>query len=116
MEADHLSATFAALADPTRRAILARLSEGEATVTELAAPFALSLPTISNHLRVLRQAGLVRQGRKAQWRPYRLEPERLKEIDAWMAKYRRHWEVSFDRLDEYLNQLQGKGEEHGRTG
>ena len=114
MESDHLSATFAALADPTRRAILARLSQGEATVTELAEPFALSLPTISNHLKVLRHAGLVRQGRRAQWRPYRLEPERLKEIAIWVEEYRRHWEVSFDRLDEYLNQLQGKGEDHER--
>jgi DNA-binding transcriptional ArsR family regulator len=111
METDQLSVTFAALADPTRRAILARLSQGEATVTELAEPFALSLPTISSHLRVLRHAGLVRQGRRAQWRPYQLEPERLREIAIWVEHYRKHWEVSFDRLDEYLDQLQGKGEE-----
>lgn len=108
MQPDNLSITFAALADPTRRAILARLGQGEATVTELAEPFGLSLPTISNHLKVLRHAGLVSQGRKAQWRPCRLEPAPLKDIAAWVEDYRRHWEVSFDRLDDYLDQLQGK--------
>ena len=106
---DHLSITFAALADPTRRAILARLAQGEATVTELAAPFNLSLPTISKHLKVLQHAGLVRQGRKAQWRPCRLEAEPLKEVADWVADYRRFYDESFDRLDDYLRELQAKG-------
>jgi DNA-binding transcriptional ArsR family regulator len=106
MHADPLSATFAALADPTRRAILARLATGEATVTELAAPFDMSLPGVSKHLKVLREAGLVTQGRDAQWRPVRLEPSRLQEISAWVEQYRRLWEARFDRLDEYLRDLQ----------
>ena len=106
MYADPLSATFAALADPTRRAILARLATGEATVTELAAPFDMSLPGVSKHLKVLREAGLVTQGRDAQWRPVRLEPSRLQEISAWVEQYRRLWEARFDRLDEYLRELQ----------
>lgn len=106
MHADPLSATFAALADPTRRAILARLATGEATVTELAAPFDMSLPGVSKHLKVLREAGLVTQGRDAQWRPVRLEPSRLQEISAWVEQYRRLWEARFDRLDEYLHGLQ----------
>lgn len=106
MHADPLSATFAALADPTRRAILARLATGEATVTELAAPFDMSLPGVSKHLKVLRQAGLVTQGRDAQWRPVRLEPARLQEISAWVEQYRRLWDARFDRLDEYLRELQ----------
>jgi DNA-binding transcriptional ArsR family regulator len=105
---DPLSTTFAALADPTRRAILARLANGEATVTELAAPFDLSLPAISKHLKVLQRAGLVEQGRKAQWRPCRLKPERLRDVSDWLGQYRRHWEASFDRLDDYLHQLQLK--------
>jgi DNA-binding transcriptional ArsR family regulator len=109
MTTDHLSITFAALADPTRRAILARLAQGEATVTELAAPFNLSLPTISKHLKVLQHAGLVRQGRKAQWRPCRLEAEPLKEVADWVADYRRFYDESFDRLDDYLRELQAKG-------
>ena len=109
MTTDHLSITFAALADPTRRAILARLAQGEATVTELAAPFNLSLPTISKHLKVLQHAGLVRQGRKAQWRPCRLEAEPLKEVADWVADYRRFYDESFDRLDAYLRELQAKG-------
>jgi DNA-binding transcriptional ArsR family regulator len=104
--ADSLSTTFAALADPTRRAILARLSAGEASVTELAAPFDLSLPAISKHLRVLQRAGLITQGRKAQWRPCRLAPAPLKDVDAWLERYRRHWEESFDRLDAYLREIQ----------
>ncbi len=103
---DPLSATFAALADPTRRAILARLAKGEATVTELAAPFDLSLPAISKHLKVLQRAGLIEQGRQAQWRPCRLRPERLRDVADWIGQYRRHWEESFERLDAYLRELQ----------
>lgn len=103
---DELSLTFAALADPTRRAILARLAQGEATVNELAAPFNLSLPGVSKHLKVLQHAGLISQGRRAQWRPCRLEPERLKEAADWIATYRHIWEERFDRLDEYLHELQ----------
>src|ERR1041384_2864150 len=105
MESDHLSATFSALADPTRRAILARLSSGEATVAELAAPFDMSLPAISKHLKVLERAGLIERGREAQWRPCRLQAEPLKEAAGWVEQYRRHWEESFDRLDEYLQEL-----------
>lgn len=103
---DTLSTTFSALADPTRRAILARLANGEATVTELASPFSLSLPAISKHLRVLQRAGLIDQGRQAQWRPCRLRPERLRDVAAWVGEYRKLWEASFDRLDEYLRDLQ----------
>jgi DNA-binding transcriptional ArsR family regulator len=103
---DPLSTTFAALADPTRRAILARLAKGEATVTELAAPFDLSLPAISKHLKVLQRAGLIEQGRQAQWRPCRLKPERLRDVANWVGEYRLHWEESFERLDEYLRELQ----------
>jgi DNA-binding transcriptional ArsR family regulator len=103
---DSLSIAFAALADPTRRAILARLADGEATVTALAAPFDLSLPAISKHLKVLQRAGLIEQGRQAQWRPCRLKPERLREVADWIGQYRRHWEASFDRLDAYLRELQ----------
>ena len=105
-EFDPLSTTFAALADPTRRAILARLAKGEATVTELAAPFDMSLPAISKHLKVLQRAGLIEQGRQAQWRPCRLKPERLRDVADWVGEYRRHWEASFDRLDDYLRDLQ----------
>ena len=108
LPADRLDATFAALADPTRRAILARLAKGEATVTELAAPFDLSLPAISKHLKVLQRAGLIEQGRQAQWRPCRLKPERLRDVADWVGEYRRHWEASFDRLDDYLRELQLK--------
>ena len=107
-EADPLSITFAALADPTRRAILARLATGEATVTELAEPFEISLPAISRHLKVLQRAGLIEQGRQAQWRPCRLKPERLRDVADWVGAYRRHWEASFDRLDAYLRELQSK--------
>ncbi len=103
---DELSVTFAALADPTRRAILARLAQGEATVNELAAPFNLSLPGVSKHLKVLQHAGLISQGRRAQWRPCRLEPERLKDAADWIQTYRKIWEDRFDRLDEYLRDLQ----------
>jgi DNA-binding transcriptional ArsR family regulator len=103
---DQLSQTFAALADPTRRAILARLVDGEATVTELAEPFSMSLPAISKHLKVLERAGLISRGREAQWRPCRLELQALEEVDAWLAEYRRLWEERFDRLGEYLESLQ----------
>jgi len=103
---DRLSATLAALADPTRRAILARLGRGEATVMELAEPFQLRLPTVSKHLKVLQKAGLVRQGRKAQWRPCRLEPAPLKEVAEFIETYREHWEGRMDRLDEFLREIQ----------
>ncbi len=105
MSTDTLSRTFAALADPTRRAILARLSEGEATVTELAEPFAMSLPAISRHLKVLERAGLISRSRDAQWRPCRLEVGALEDVDEWLQRYREHWEERFDRLDAYLQQL-----------
>jgi len=105
---DPLSATFSALADPTRRAILARLADGEATVTQIAAPFDMSLPGVSKHLRVLQRAGLIEQGRDAQWRPCRLDAEPLRDVAAWVGQYRRFWEESFDRLDEYLRELQAK--------
>ena len=104
-ETDILSTTFAALADPTRRAILARLAKGQATVTELAAPFDLSLPAISKHLRVLQRARLIEQGRQAQWRPCRLNAEPLRDVADWIGQYRRHWEESFERLDAYLREL-----------
>jgi DNA-binding transcriptional ArsR family regulator len=106
MASDQLSVTFAALADPTRRAILARLSQGEASVTELAKPFDLSLPGISKHLKVLQRSGLITQSRNAQWRPCRLEGARLKEAAAWVGEYRRFWDESFERLDEYLAEVQ----------
>ena len=109
MATDHLSTTFAALADPTRRAILARLAQGEATVNELAEPFALSLPAVSKHLKVLQRAGLVSQGRRAQWRPCRLETAPLHEVANWMEDYRQFWDESFDRLDDYLHELQAQG-------
>ena len=116
MQPDPLSITFSALADPTRRAILARLALGEATVTELAAPFDVSLPAISKHLKVLQRAGLIEQGRQAQWRPCRLQPEPLRDVADWVGQYRRHWEQSFERLDAYLRELedkrkQGKGDD-----
>jgi DNA-binding transcriptional ArsR family regulator len=104
-ETDILSTTFAALADPTRRAILARLAQGQATVTELAAPFDLSLPAISKHLKVLQRARLIEQGRQAQWRPCRLSPAPLRDVADWIGQYRRHWEESFERLDAYLREL-----------
>jgi len=111
---DRLSVTFAALADPTRRAILARLSGGVASVTELAEPFDMSLPAVSKHLKVLERAGLVGRDREAQWRPSRLKPERLKDVADWVERYRRFWEGSFDRLNEYLQDLQRKEKKHGR--
>ena len=114
MHADPLSATFAALADPTRRAILARLSRGETSVGELAAPFAISAPAISKHLKVLERAGLIARGREAQWRPCRLESGPLKDVAAWVEHYRSFWEQSFDRLDDYLSTLQKKSKKHGR--
>ena len=107
-QVDTLSATFAALADPTRRAILARLMSGECSVTQLSEPFDMSMPAISKHLKVLERAGLIARGREAQWRPCRLDAGPLKEIDDWLEHYRQFWEQSFDRLDEYLRELQGK--------
>ncbi|HEY8643293.1 MAG TPA: metalloregulator ArsR/SmtB family transcription factor [Candidatus Dormibacteraeota bacterium] len=103
---DRLSITLTALADPTRRAILARLGQGEATVLELAAPFELKLPTVSKHLKVLQRAGLITQGRKAQWRPCRLEAAPLKDVSEWLERYRHLWEERLDRLDDYLRELQ----------
>ncbi len=108
-EADRLSVTFGALADPTRRAILARLAQGEATVLELAEPFDMSLPAVSKHLKVLQRAGLIEQGRQAQWRPCRLQAEPLRDAADWVWQYRRFWEESFDRLDDYLRDLQTSG-------
>jgi DNA-binding transcriptional ArsR family regulator len=108
MAPDHLSTTFAALADPTRRAILARLVSGGASVTELAEPFDMSLPAISKHLKVLERAGLIARGREAQWRPCRLEAGPLKDVADWAEHYRRFWEESFDRLDDYLRQLKSR--------
>jgi DNA-binding transcriptional ArsR family regulator len=104
---DHLSRTFHALSDPTRRAILSRLSSGPASVNELAAPFAMSLPAVSKHLKVLERAHLIKRGREAQWRPCELKAEPLKEADAWIEQYRALWESRFDRLDAYLQELQG---------
>jgi DNA-binding transcriptional ArsR family regulator len=103
-----LDTTFSALADPTRRAILARLALGETSVTELAKPFAMSLPAVSKHLKVLERAGLIARGRAAQWRPARIEPRALKDIDEWLNAYRRFFDESFDRLDDYLKKLQAK--------
>src|SRR6266511_6346920 len=108
-----LNRTFAALADPTRRAILARLAAGEASVTELAEPFEMSMPAVSKHLKVLERAGLIARGRERQWRPARLQAEPLKEVAQWTERYRRFWEESYDRLDEYLDELQGRGKEKG---
>lgn len=109
---DGLSTTFGALADPTRRAILARLASGEASVTQLAEPFAMSLPAISKHLKVLERAGLISRGREAQWRPCRLEAGPLEEIAGWVENYRRFWEESFDRLEDYLQQLKKPDGKH----
>jgi len=108
---DPLSATFAALADPTRRAILARLAVGEASVTDLAAPFAMTQPAVSKHLRVLERAGLVERGRQAQWRPRTLRAAPLRDVADWVNQYRRHWEESFDRLDAFLRDVQGRPEQ-----
>jgi DNA-binding transcriptional ArsR family regulator len=112
--ADRLSAIFGALTDPTRRAILARLALGETTVSELAEPFDISLPAVSKHLKVLERAGLIARGRAAQWRPCRIEPGALKDVDEWLEVYRRTWDERLDRLDEYLGSLQAKDESHGR--
>lgn len=103
---DTLSLTFAALADPTRRAMLERLAEGPATVKELAEPFEISMPAISKHLKVLEHAGLIERGREAQWRPAQLKPEPLKDVSDWLERYRDNWEDNFDRLEEYLRKLQ----------
>jgi DNA-binding transcriptional ArsR family regulator len=114
MVRDPLSETFAALADPTRRAILARLALGETSVTELADPFDMSLPGISKHLKVLERAGLIARGRQAQWRPCRIESQALRGVDDWLETYRSLWEERLDRLDDYLKELQAKGTKRGR--
>jgi DNA-binding transcriptional ArsR family regulator len=110
---DQLDRTFAALADPTRRAILARLASGQATVTELAAPFDISMPAVSKHLKVLERAGLIVRGRERQWRPARLEATPLRDVAEWTERYRRYWEESYERLDEYLEELKVRGKEKG---
>ncbi len=115
MSPDRLSTTLAALADPTRRAILARLSLGETSVTELAEPFAMSLPAVSKHLKVLERAGLIARGREAQWRPCRLDAEPLHDVDLWLDRYRRFWDQSLDRLDEYLQGLQAQERQANTT-
>ncbi len=112
MPPDHLSATLAALADPTRRAILARLALGETTVSELAEPFEMSLPAVSKHLKVLERAGLIARGRSAQWRPCRLQGGPLRDVAGWLEQYRRFWDASLDRLDDYLQELQAKESRH----
>src|SRR5215475_1658617 len=114
MSPDRLNTTFAALADPTRRSILARLASGEASVMELAEPFAMSLPAISKHLKVLENAGLIARGREGQWRPCRLEAGPLKDAADWLEDYRQFWEQSFDRLEDYLDKLQRKEKRHAR--
>jgi DNA-binding transcriptional ArsR family regulator len=114
MASDQLSTTFAALADPTRRAILARLASGECSVTELAEPFDMSMPAVSKHLRVLERAGLIARGREAQWRPCRIEAAPLKDVAAWAERYRHIWEARLDRLDVYLKELKNKEKKHGR--
>ena len=114
MTPDHLSTTLAALADPTRRAVLARLTLGDLSVTELAEPFAMSLPAVSKHLKVLERAGLIARGRDAQWRPCRLQASPLKDVADWVEHYRRFWEQSLDRLDDYLQELQAKEKKHVR--
>lgn len=111
---DQLSATFAALSDPTRRAILARLSLGETSVTDLAKPFDMSMPAISKHLKVLEKAQLIERGKAAQWRPCRLTAAPLKDAASWLDEYRRHWEARLDRLDDYLKQMQAKEKKRGR--
>jgi DNA-binding transcriptional ArsR family regulator len=116
MPTDRLSATFAALADPTRRAILARLALGETSVTELAQPFEMSLPAVSKHLKVLERAGLIARGREAQWRPCRIELRALKDVDAWLERYRRFWDESLGRLDAYLRQMQAKESKEKKRG
>ena len=114
MPSDQLSLTFAALADPTRRAILARLASGTCSVTELAEPFDMSMPAVSKHLRVLERAGLIARGREAQWRPCRIEAGPLKDVAEWADRYRHIWEARLDRLDDYLKELKDKERKHGR--
>jgi DNA-binding transcriptional ArsR family regulator len=114
MSPDRLDMTFSALADPTRRAILARLASGEASVTELARPFEMSLPAVSKHLKVLERAGLIARGREAQWRPSRLEAGPLKDVADWVDHYRKFWDESLDRLEVYLKELQAQGKKDGR--
>jgi DNA-binding transcriptional ArsR family regulator len=114
MSTDHLSTTFGALADPTRRAILARLASGEASVTELAEPFDMTMPAITKHLKVLEKAGLIRRRREAQWRPCRLEPAPLKEVSDWVTRYRQMWEERLDRLDDFLREMQSTEQEAKR--
>jgi DNA-binding transcriptional ArsR family regulator len=114
MPTDTLSLTFSALADPTRRAILARLSKGEATVTELAAPFDISLPAVTKHLKVLEKAGLITRGRDAQWRPCTLAATPLREVSQWVEQYREHWEQRFDRMESYLQTLQARQKQSER--
>jgi DNA-binding transcriptional ArsR family regulator len=115
MSPDRLSSTFAALADPTRRAILSRLASGEKSVNDLAEPFEMSLPAASKHLKVLESAGLITRGREAQWRPCRLEAGPLKDISNWVERYRKFWEESFDRLDAYLREIQAKDKKKGKV-
>ena len=114
MSPDRLSTTFSALADPTRRAILARLALGETSVSELAKPFNMSAPAVSKHLKVLERAGLIARGRQAQWRPARLEAGPLKDVAKWVERYRRFWEESLDRLDDYLRKIQAREKKRGR--
>jgi DNA-binding transcriptional ArsR family regulator len=114
MSPDHLTATFAALADPTRRAILARLASGETSVTELAEPFEISLPAVTKHLKVLERAGLITRSREAQWRPCRLDAKPLREVSDWVEKYRQFWEQRLDRLENYLRKLQAQEKKHAR--
>src|SRR5512132_408814 len=116
MTPDPLSATFAALADPTRRAILARLAAGNASVTALAEPFEMSMPAISKHLKVLERAGLITRGREAQWRPCRIEPDALRGVDDWLERYRRLWEERLDRLEDYLREIQAKDKTEKKRG
>ena len=116
MTVDQLNRTFSALADPTRRAIVARLADGEATVTELAEPFPVSLQAVSKHLKVLEGAGLITRGRDAQWRPCRLHAAPMSEVTDWLEHYRRFWDGSFDRLDEHLRQIQAKSPDQGKEG
>jgi DNA-binding transcriptional ArsR family regulator len=112
MSSDHLSTVFAALADPTRRAILARLAAGETSVTELAKPFEISPPAVTKHLKVLQRAGLITQGRQAQWRPCRLEAQPLRDVADWVAQYRQFWDERLDRLEDYLHELQAQEKEN----
>jgi DNA-binding transcriptional ArsR family regulator len=115
MPTDHLSDKFAALADPTRRAILARLALGETSVTELAEPFTMSMPAVSKHLKVLERAGLIARGREAQWRPCRIELRALKDVDDWLEEYRRLWEQRLDRLEDYLHELQAQEKSEAKS-